>query len=373
MAKYEIYLTDDAGRRITLLNKFAFMSLSRTTIGYGTFHIGLPLKDFNVAPIFLPDRRIEVWRSAGLGYTMRREGSFFLRKWNVYTRETDNMQILEFFGRSPIDILRRQSVISTTVANYSKTNPIDNMMKTIVSENFISPQQTAPAGEFSVDGNVSLGPSISHTFYGQVVLDVLKDLRDASFTLNKTLSTNKKIYFDVVEGAPLSGGGFGYIFRTFAGLRGTDRTKATIFSVENGNIKDPSYYEDHLESATLADVVNLNSSASNGSATSSERYLSRWNDIHVVRQTSETLLAYNNTEANQILQGAVSDKSLNVSFVDSPGSDRQPRSLYGIDWDFGDLLPVRFARKDFNTEVAIVYLSLNESGEENIVGMSKVQ
>ena len=373
MADYELWLTDDSGRRIILLEDIAFASISRTMYGYGTVHVGLPFKSFSVSPAFLPDRRIDFWRKSAPGYSMRREGSYFIRKWNVYTREEDSVEIIEFYGRSPIDILRRQCVTSTTAANYSKTDQIDDMMKAIVTDNFITTPQTVPVGEFTVDGNEALGPSISHSFFGQNVLDILKDLRDISISMNRTLSTDKRIFFDVVEGPPLAGGGFGYIFRTYASLRGVDRTKATIFSVENGNIERPSYYEDHLDSATLASILNLSTPASNGSATNPDRYLSRWNDIKIVEQTSETTVALNNSQANRSLQEASADKSLNVTFVDSPGSDRQPRSLYGIDWDLGDLLPVRFAKKDFNVEVAIVYITINDRGEENIIGMSRVQ
>jgi hypothetical protein len=50
----------------------------------------------------------------------------------------------------------------------------------------------------------------------------------------------------------------------------------------------------------------------------------------------------------------------------------QPRSLYGLDWDLGDLLPVFFAEKYFTAEVVVVHVSVNEDGEESIVGMNTV-
>lgn len=369
MAEYEVYLTDDAGRRITIIENFAFLSISRLVKGYGTVHIGIPFRDFKVYPAFLPDRRIEVWRSPRHGATLREEGSFFLRKYNVYTRE-DGLEIIEFWGRSPLDILRRQTVVSSTPSKYNKTDFIDDMMKEIVTENFISPAQTAPSGELSVDGTDGKGPSISHSFYGTNVLDVLKDLRDISISLNEQDSDNRRIYFDVVRGSPLNSGGFGYIFRTYADLRGTDRTNDVEFSVENGNLSAPSYFEDHLDSETHATVLSQTSSALNGDVSSADRYLSRWNDIRVSQQSAEGSAALNTAKANQMLQQGRAEKALNVTFVDSPGSSRQPRSLYGVDWDLGDLLPVRYAGKIFNVEVAAVHISINENGEENIVGKS---
>lgn len=370
MADYEVYLTDDSGRRIALLNKIAFLSITRLVMGYGTLHIGIPFQEFKIYPAFLPDRRIEVWRSPRHGATLREEGSFFLRKYNVYTREEDSVEIIEFWGRSPIDILRRQTVTSSTPSKYNKTDFVDDMMKDIVTENFISPVQTAPSGELSVDGTEGKGPSISHSFYGQNVLDILKDLRDISISLNEEDDANNRIYFDVVRGSPLAGGGFGYLFRTYANLRGTDRTKGTVYSVGNGNLRSPSYFEDHLDSETHAIVLSQTSSALNADVSSPDRYLSRWNDIRVSQQSSEDSTALNTAKANQMLQQGKAEKALNVTFVDSPGSNRQPRSLYSVDWDLGDLLPVHYARKNFNAEVAAVYISVNENGEENIVGKS---
>jgi hypothetical protein len=374
MADYEVWVCDDSGARIQLLRSFAFLTYSRTTNGYGTVHLGVPYKNFSIRPLFLPDRRLDIWRAAGQGVSARREGSFFLRKWNAYTRQEDGVDMLEFFGRSPVEILRRQAVVSYTAANYSKTDYADDMMKEIVTQNFISPQQTAPAGELVVSGDESLGPSISHSFFGGNVLDVLKDIRAVTFSMNKTSPTlYRKIYFDVVEGAALSNGGFGYMFRTYANLRGTDRTLGVVYSRENGNIKDPSYYEDHLDAFTMVDTLNSSDATKNGAATSSDRYLSRWNDAKFAQGTSETTVALNNSIANQVLTDKSVDKALNVTFIDSPGSERQPRSLYGVDWDLGDILPARYVEKNFQVEVAIVYVSLDQDGRENITGLSQVQ
>lgn len=373
MKNYEIYLTDDQGRRIQLLNNISFMSLSRATRGFGTIHLGIPLEDFKVFPYFLPDRRVEVWRAPYHGATLRDEGSYLLRKFQVYTREEDNVQIIEFWGRSPIDILRRGAVTSTTLADYQKTDQIDDMMKDIVQDSLITPAISVPTGEMTVDGSDALGPSITHSFFGQNILDILNDLRDISFTKHEEDADNNRIYFDVVRGAPLATGGFGYIFRTYADIRGTDRTGGVVFSPENGNVKGPAYFEDHLDSFTQAQILNLSTPAANGSATSPDATLSRWNTSISTQQTSETDADVNDSKAFAVLQEGKADQEFNASFVDSPGSSTQPRSLYGADWDLGDLLPVRYAAKDLTVEVKTVYLSIDESGEENIVGMGELR
>lgn len=368
-AKYELYLTDDAGRRIALLNNVAFFSISRTSRGFGTCHVGIPLHDYEVVPAFLLDRRVEVWRAPHHGATLREEGSFFLRKYNVYTRQEDSVQIIEFWGRSPIDILRRQSVVSTTLADYQKSNFIDSIMHELVDENFITPPQTAPVGELSAGGSESLGPIVSHTFFGQTVLDVLNDLKDMSFSLHQKDAAERRVFFDVVRGSLLPNGGFGYIFRTYIDLRGSDRTGGVTYSVENGNVKDPSYFEDHLDSFTVSKVLNLSTPAYSWSEASPETKLSRWNTIVSAQQSSDANHTLNEAKANAALQDGKSKRVLNINFVDSPGSDRQPQSLYGVDWDLGDLLPVSYAGRSFDAELETVYISVNAEGKENIVGI----
>lgn len=371
-AKYEFWLTDDAGRRITLLKEFAFANYSRTSQGYGTIQLGIPYDFYTskVSNTFQPDWRIDVWRSPSEGYALRREASYFLRKYGIYQRTTDNVRMVEFIGRSPLDILRRASVITDTAAKYSKTDFIDDMMKAIVTDNFITITTFAPVGEFIVEGDLSLGPSVSFSFFGRVVLDVLKDLKANSFSLNRAASTNRRIFFDVVEGDGLPGG-FGYIFRTYADLRGLDRTKGAVFSIENGNLRAPAYYEDYLDQATEARVYNQ-TNATGVTVDSPDVGLSRWNTIQQFQGATGAVVAEMTATANKILDENGLKASMNASFANTPGNDVQPRSLYGVDWDLGDLLPVSFGGKNLSCEVMIVHVSVDDKGTENIVGNTEV-
>lgn len=328
-SKYEFWLTDDAGRRITLLSNFAFASYSRTVQGYGTIQFGIPYDYYveKVSKNFQPDWRLDVWRSPGSGYDLRRESSYLLRKFSVYQRTTDNVRILEMIGRSPLDILRRASVVTNTVAKYTKTDQIDDMMKEIVTDNFIT-IAGAPVGEFSVDANVGLGPTITLSFFGRVVLDVLKELKATSFTLNR-INGSKKIYFDVVEGSAV-GSGFGYTFKTYAERRGTDRRTGTHYSIENGNIMAPAYIEDYLDESTEAVVYNQTTS-SGVTVDSPDARMSRWNRIQQYESSSGTSLNDMTSRANRMLDESGAAVNLSATFIDSPGGENQPRSLYGVD------------------------------------------
>lgn len=369
-AKYELWLTDDAGRRLHLFTNIAYFFYNRSMRGLGTLEMACPYDDYveNIPSVFRTDWRIDVWRSPESGVPARREGSFLLRKYIVYQRESDNLRLIQFFGQSPLTILKRQPYKT----NAPITDTIDNIMKTVVTSRFVTSALTAPAGEFAVDGNSGDGPTVTDNPYLRNVLDVLNDLRDSSISLNLLSSTNKKIYFDVIEDDSLVAGGFGYRFRTYADLRGSDRTKGTIFSPENGNLGAPVYFEDYTDQITSITQYSANQPWGSQNAQSDEQYLSRWNYIEDAQAVSTEVAAVALNNMYGQLKAKASQKVMNGDFLNSPGSDTQPRSLYGLDWDLGDLLPVKYAGKAMNVEVIIVYVSMNENGKEKISGKSSV-
>jgi hypothetical protein len=261
-------------------------------------------------------------------------------------------------------------------------------MKRIVESRFVTNQtaySTSPntlqggvytsTGEFVVDAESSDGPSITApaSYYLRNVLDILNDLKAASFALNEEDSTNKKIYFDVIEDEAAGiGNGFGYRFRTYPTLRGSDRTNKIVFSTENGNLERPTYYEDRIDEATSSFVYNNSQTWASQNTQSNDQYLSRWNYIEIGQTTSEADSAAALTQARSSLRDKVAKKVFSADFLNSPGSTTQPRSLYGVDWDMGDLLPAKFAGQIFNAEVAIVYVGVNDEGEESITGKTSV-
>lgn len=381
-ATYELWLEDDGGTRIMLLEPF-FFSYSRTTVGYGSFQVGLSYQTLKnkITPVFLPDRRVSVWRSPAQGVPMRRERTYLLREERIYTRE-DSMDIVVFYGRDGMDLLNRRWVIQAAGSAYAtKTNEIDDLMKAIVREQMlygsavnssgaVDNTRAYPSGEFAVDADVALGPSVTKTFQDRNVLDVLKELKDQSFSLNET-GTSSKIYFDVVESQISGSNRFGWAFRTYASLRGTDRTNGVEFSVENENLRTPEYSKNHMDEINSVFVKN-GTLVSN--ITDPDRIAtSRWNLSESVRfgyfeSTAAGLTSIGNSELGK----GIPVEDLNAEFLNTPGDERAPQSLYGIDWDLGDLLPVSYAGMQFDAEVKIVYVAVDETGKETITGRNKV-
>lgn len=419
MAAYEFWLTDDRGVRLMLMEGYSFASYTRTVSGFGTAEIGIPYDLFiaNVQPVFRPDWRLEIWRSPAHGYPMRLERTFLLRKPKVYRRKEDDVQMVTLHGRDAKDLLARRYVIQAAgTAPAKKTDQIDDMMKAVVREQMLygsaldvngaqNNTRAYPNGEFFVQADFGLGPSVTRSFADANVLELLKDLSAQSFQLNKALSTNRKIYFDVVErygldddiyildedgeiildeqGQPLldesavvTGAQFGWMFVTLADRYGLDRTDRREFSVENGNLEAPWWSKDHLDEVNSVIVKGQGRGESRAVATVEDTARiasSRWNRVEMVKQAtyevdSSGLTSVGTAELNQNRPR----EELYATILNTPGSDDAPRSLYGLDWDLGDILPVSFAGMQFEAEVVIVYVSIDENGRELVIGRNRV-
>lgn len=396
MADYELWLTDDLGKRFGTLRgetEPLFFSYTRAVAGLATFSIGLPYQKFRNTfnPYFQPDWRMEVWRSPAFGFALRREDVFMLRKPHIYTRN-DSVEVIQFYGRNGIDLLNRRSVIQRGGTIWAKkTDQIDDMMKAMVREQMlygsaldedgvVDNTRGWPQSEFSVQPDLALGPSVTRNFPDRVVFDVLKELSKSSLQLNEQTSTNKKIYFDVVPkdlSNIASGSPLGWEFQTFAGLRGVDRTGQIEFSPENENIRAPAYSISHLDEVNSV-IVRGNGSGKSQLVTSVEdsaRLLSsRWNRSEkVLSASSETTVAALQDAGRAELRNGKPEEELFVTFLNSPGSQTVPRSLYGVDWDLGDLVKINYAGKQLEAEIKIVYVSVDEQGKEDITGRNEIQ
>lgn len=397
-SNFELWLTDDRGVRLTLLSsrgELFFFSYTRAVSGLGTLNFGIGFREFykKFNTYFKPDWRVEVWHSPGYGIPLRREDAFMLRKPHVYTRD-DGMEVLQYYGRNGIDLLKRRSVIQRAGTSYAaKTDNIDDMMKVFVREQMlygsaldedgvVDNTRGWPQNEFSVQAYSGIGPSVTRDFADRVVFDLLKDLKEASFQLNQENSTNRKIYFDVVPqdisvGAAPSGALLGWEFQTYADTRGSDRTSGIEFSVENENIEKPAHSISHLEEVNSV-IVRGNGRGVSQLVTSVEDSnriaVSRWNRVEaILSATSETSTAALQDAGRSELTKKKPEEELFVTFLNTPGSANTPRSLYGVDWDLGDLVRVNYAGRQFEAEINVIYVSVDENGRELITGRNEIQ
>lgn len=420
MAKYEVWLTDDAGNRIQLVDDFNYLSYSRLVSGMGIIQVGYSFEKFSnkITPYWKLDRRIEVWRAPDDTTPLRREAVFLLRSPRIYTRESDGYVYLEFYGRSPIDLLARRSIPQYAGSSYtSKTDEIDDMMKAIVRENMlygscvdetgiVDNDRAFPQYEFSVQPDRSLGPSISKSFADSMVLDTLEKLRDISFQKNRENPANRRIFFDVVpyelqnyaiyildadyeivydeSGEPLLDetsvqtlSPSGFQFQTIADRFGLNRTQLIEFSQENGNFVGGSYQKSHMEERNVAYVKGQGEGLSRQVETVIDQDRvneSRWNRLEtIVEASNETTVAALQSAGNEELGNSLPTDELYGTFRSVPATDVAPRSLYGLDWDLGDLVRVKYAGKFFDAEIMTVHVSINDEGKETISGRNVIE
>lgn len=418
-ARYEFWLLDDSGRRIELLQNYAYFSYSRSLLGYGTILIGLPYDAFraSVFPVFQPDRRIEAWRSPDDGVPLRREATYLLRLPKIYTRKTDNMRMISFTGHDPTDLLSRRFVVQAAGSSPTrKTAAIDDMMKEIVREQMgwgtaldadgvLDNSRAFPSGEFTIQADLGLGPQVSAAFADRNVLDILRELKQASLQLNQNDINNRRIYFDVVSydmgsiltyisdeatGQPIRDEADdpivdeasqldsrpGFQFQTFSDLRGQDRSQELEFSIENNNLQEPYYTQNYLDEVNAVLVKGFGRGDSRVSVwveDTTRINSSRWNRREGYKDGSQEPDQAKLADVGYPdLYAGIPKEELSAVFLSVPAGPDTPRSLYGLDWDLGDLVRVSYAGKQFNAEVSIVYVAIDESGVETITGRNEV-
>jgi len=158
-------------------------------------------------------------------------------------------------------------------------------------------------------------------------------------------------------------------------LRGIDRTTGLVFSVENNNLEAPYYSKSHFDENNSVIVKGFGRGDSRlwDVVDGDTITLSRWNRVETYKDAStepdqDKLADF----AYEPLSKNAPREELSAVFLNTPGSADTPRSLYGLDWDMGDLVPVEYADQRWNVEIDIVYIAKDENGVETISGRSNI-
>jgi hypothetical protein len=168
----------------------------------------------------------------------------------------------------------------------------------------------------------------------------------------------------------------GFQFQTFVDLRGQDRTSLFEFSVENGNMIKPFYAVDHFDEVNAVVVRGQGRGESQVTTVVTDDVrigASRWNRCEDMASASyeAEVSALEEVGRGELTVGRPREE-LYVTFLNTPGGEKQPRSLYGVDWDLGDLVRVTYSGIQMEAEIVIVYVSYDENGEEEITGRNDV-
>jgi hypothetical protein len=230
--------------------------------------------------------------------------------------------------------------------------------------------------EFEVQTDSSSGPSLTLSFEGKNVLDVLKDIRSATFQKNVEDENDLRVYFDMLPVNLAGSAPLGWLFVTRAGLYGTDLTAGLPFSLENENIKTPSYSISHLE-----EINTVYAQGGGRGATqiiqrvddAARQNSSRWNRCEsVISASNETTTTGLQDRGMGELNKNRPKTELPLVFLSTPGTAQSPRSLYGVDWNLGDRVMVQYADLEFEAEIKLVYINVDEQGKDEVSGRNEV-
>lgn len=369
-SEFEVWLTEDNGRRFQLLEEFISLNYTRVLNGIGTLTLVQP-SDFDIT-IAKIDRKIEVWRKPSTG-TQILENAFFIRKPLTRTR-SDGVTNFRLSAPDLNELLSRRIVaFSAGSSQAEKSDFADDMMKEIVDENLGSSAgagRDLTAAGFTIAADVSLGPSLDKAFSRRNVLDIIKDLSDAA------RDDGTEVYFDVIQSSPAVGVDNAILeFRTYISQRGQDRRSGSgsepiQIGLEFGNLEFPEFEEDYTEEVNFVYAGGQGEGEDRLIQTASDDgriNLSLWNRREVFRDARHQQVAASvlNTAESRLIEGRPKQR-FSGELISIPGSE------YGKDWGFGDRVTVIYEGRQLDAMVRAVSVSLSQTGDERILGLLEV-
>lgn len=336
-----VELSTPAGTALTLDLRYSTVEYSLVEGDVGALTVEGPL----VYPLgwFERDCQLKVRRSV-YGGTPYLEGGavWLLQAWSFIVAESGE-RLYRLTALHVNSLLARRIVDAAAgSAQASKTAAADDLIKAIVSEQFVSPTDTTRTMPITVGPNLSAAPSISKAFAWRNTLEVIKDLCAASAENGTYLG------FEVVP----SGTSFQVV--TYVNQRGLDRTadQRALFSLERRNLASGELTYDYTGVATRAiaggqgeGTLRAVQRASDSGASAASPYAL----TEVFRQAAQS------TSSAQVLDEAEAELWARRGRVRFSGSAQQVAgSLYGVDYQWGDVVPVSFLGQDIACRIATV-------------------
>ncbi len=358
MAEYEIWLTNDRGTRLALLDDCETLEYVLNAGDVGGCAVTIP--GDRERSLFVADRKIEIWRKPS-GGRLTMERAYLLRG---ITRQTDENGVKRYVleGVDGNDLLRRRIVaysVGSTEAR--KMAAADDMIKALARENMstaaTSTDRAYNANYFTVEANASLGPSIVKAFSRRDVLGVCQELSEASGQ-----STGPQTYFDVMSPTPAT-----YELRTYVDQIGVDHRfpsgiNPVLIGLEYGNLNQPEIVEDYSREVNVVYSGGQNEAADRviyEAEDTARSYRSIW----ARSESFANAIANEDTtgvqdEAFSALAAGKPTLRFRGQIVDSPGT------IYGIHWRWGDRVTAIYGGQSWDATVNQVRVRHDGEREE---------
>lgn len=309
------------------------------------------------ASLFKKDGRCGVWRAlAGRRPTHDGNAIYLIRKIDYLPDSTR------------VTALHANSLLTRRIAAYAagssfaskSASAADNLIKTIVGENFGSSisaanrdgaeTQADVSTYLSIAANLGLGASIAKAFARRRIADVVRELCDASTTAGTYLAA------EIV--APTENT---LELRTYTTQRGIDHRASSgqpvILSVERGNLENVRLTVDWTEEVTFAiaggqgEGVNRLIATSSDAARMGESPFGRIEDFVDMSNVADATQLQDDADA--AVRNGRTRITLTGDLVDTPATMR------GIHYDLGDLVTARHRGQQYDVRLDVIHVSLS--------------
>lgn len=374
MARYEVWLADDAGNRLTLLDNLSSLEYVITPGAEGYCTVNLPyISGATVNDTTKPDRQIHIWRAPD-GGGLALQQVYLLQRWTFATDDSGN-ETLSINGVGLNHLLSRR-----IVAYYAKSDQAlfssvaaDDLMKRLVTDALGADSDTDYDGltisgrnitslGFSIQAETSDGDTLDKACAWQQLPSVLRAIQEASRT------AGNEVFYDIVPTAtsPLT-----CEFRTYTGQPGNDRTLSGTsplrFGVEFGNIRNPRLTVDY------ANVQNY--IYAGGEGTESDRAIEEVSDSASIALSQfgrrEGFAAETSTDTTAVLQSVGNARLSNYRKLTTFSGEIQdtPQAPYGgSGWKVGDRVTVSYQGFVFNSIIRSGRVFYSENNGETVTG-----
>lgn len=369
--QYELWLAEHNGTRLAIMDLAGYFSFTRALNNIGFFSIVLPV-GFD-AGLLAKDRRVYFWRKP-VGGVLNIAFEGFIR--NIITesdREGGIVRIIQGPGLNYL-LSGRYAAYPEANTNVDTTvTPVaaDDLLKAVVRTNLGATATTAngrkasgviDAAYFGVAADLTLGPTLSMAFSYRNVLEVCREICDASRT------AGTELYFEIVP-ATEDGDTHTMEFRTYIGQPGRDRTSDSAdggktFGPDFSNMAEPKLVENATDEINRAFAL--------GQGQDSAREIQTSEDV--TRQGASPFAlregivwAMAATTAAAVLDAAdaavVAGRPraiLTGKLISMPGY------IYGLDVDFGDRVTVSFDGRQGDALIRAATITVDENSDEQV-------
>lgn len=355
--QYEIWLARDDGTRLAILDQTGGFSYTLVVNNVGYFTLTLP-GTFD-RTLLKKDRRVLFWRKPP-GGALKLPFVGLIRRVRTST-DSRGLTTRRVSGYDLTGLLKRRVVAyAAGSASAAMTDQADDLLTELAKDNLGADATAArqlSSTYFSVAASPAAGPSITKAFAYRNVLDVMREVADAS------RQAGTYLFFGIV---PTSESAFE--FRTRTGEWGRDRTSDSgnglVFGLEFGNLANPMLDEDATDEVNFAyglgrgeeDDRNVQTSedTTRSGASLFARSEAAANAVHETTDAGVTDVADARVQKGRPVTVFTAD------LLSVPGSE------FGQDYDFGDRVTVTYDGLQFDALIRAATVTVDENGRETI-------